>query len=126
MIKTLESSAIELKLSSPKSVNTKQELSYSKNPDTAVKIPAGVALQIYFSQTNPGRIYFEYADALRSLTVVNAHKYITGIAKPPSITTLQKWECDSGICKTPTGRKTEPDGYGDDGSPSWMLVIGVI
>lgn len=125
-MKTLNDIRATHQLSEPKTVTTKQVLNYTKDPETAVTIPVGYNLQVHFSKTKPSRLYFEYAGALRSLTVVNAHKYITGIAKPPSVATLQKWEWDSGICKTPTGRKTEPDGYGDDDSPSWMLVMGVI
>ena len=45
--------------------------------------------------------------------------------KAPSITSLERWNHD-GVCKTPTGKRTEPDGYGDDGSPSWLLVMGMI
>lgn len=43
----------------------------------------------------------------------------------PSEKTLMKWESE-GYCKTVTGYKTEPDGYGPDGSPSWMLALGLI
>lgn len=50
---------------------------------------------------------------------------ITSAFKAPSMTTLEKWSYDS-VCKTPTGKRVEPDGYGDDGSPSWLLVFGLI
>jgi len=43
----------------------------------------------------------------------------------PSQRTIEKWSED-GIAKTPTGKKTEPDGYGSDGSPSWLLALGYI
>jgi hypothetical protein len=46
-------------------------------------------------------------------------------SKPPGLKALEKMS-DEGIAKTVTGKKTEPDGYGDDGSPSWMLALGVI
>jgi len=39
--------------------------------------------------------------------------------------TMEKWVSD-GIAKTPTGKQTEPDGYADDGSPSWLLALGYI
>ena len=54
-----------------------------------------------------------------------AHKYLPGFAKPPSIKALEKMSSD-GIAKTVTGKRTELDGYGPDGSPSWMLVMGYI
>jgi hypothetical protein len=43
----------------------------------------------------------------------------------PSVKTLERWELE-GYCKTVTGQKTEPDGYGLDGSPSWLLALGMI
>lgn len=45
--------------------------------------------------------------------------------KPPTFKTLQKWIND-GVAKTVTGRKTECDGHGPDGSPSWFLALGMI
>lgn len=45
--------------------------------------------------------------------------------KAPSMTTLEKWNWD-GVCKTPTGKRVEPDGHGPDGSPSWLLALGLI
>ncbi len=42
--------------------------------------------------------------------------------KEPSLRTLEKWSSD-GIAKSVTGHRVEPDGYGPDGSPSWLLVM---
>jgi len=50
---------------------------------------------------------------------------ITSAFKAPSMATLEKWSYDS-VCKTPTGKRVEPDGHGSDGSPSWLLVFGLI
>jgi hypothetical protein len=33
---------------------------------------------------------------------------------------------DEGVAKTVTGKRAEPDGFGDDDSPSWLLVLGYI
>jgi hypothetical protein len=43
----------------------------------------------------------------------------------PSSATLEKW-VDNGVCKSITGKTVEPDGYGSDGSPSWLLAMGLI
>lgn len=43
----------------------------------------------------------------------------------PSYSTLEKWGNEGG-CKTPSGKWTEQDGFGDDGSPSWMIALGMI
>lgn len=50
---------------------------------------------------------------------------ITSAFKTPSLASLRRWSYD-GICKTPTGKRVEPDGHGPDGSPSWLLVFGLI
>ena len=38
---------------------------------------------------------------------------------------MERWT-SHGIAKTVTGQRTEPDGYGTDGSQSWLLVLGYI
>ena len=45
--------------------------------------------------------------------------------KVPSMAALEKYS-DDGIAKSMLGNKVEPDGYDDMGSPSWLLVVGVI
>lgn len=47
------------------------------------------------------------------------------VLKQPSINTLQRWD-DTGICNTVFGERTEPDGYGPNGEPSWLLALGMI
>jgi hypothetical protein len=56
--------------------------------------------------------------------IANLPKFVSGFTKP-SLATMEKWVSE-GIAKTPTGKRTEPDGYADDGSPSWLLVLGYI
>jgi hypothetical protein len=50
---------------------------------------------------------------------------ITSAFKAPSMASMERWGMD-GVCKTPTGKRVEPDGYGSDGSPSWLMVFGLI
>lgn len=59
------------------------------------------------------------------MSVARAYKYLPGFHKPPSERQLEKFASDS-VVTTPTGKRVEPDGRGDDGSPSWLLVLGVI
>lgn len=47
------------------------------------------------------------------------------VFKAPSIKTLMKQEFD-GVCKTPAGKRVEPDGHDSEGYPSWLLIAGVI
>lgn len=58
--------------------------------------------------------------SIRSLTVL-----LNGYPKMPGLSRLEKMS-DEGVATTPTGKRVEPDGFGPDGSPSWMLVAGVI
>ena len=39
--------------------------------------------------------------------------------------TLEKYSLDS-VAKSVTGKRCEPDGYAEDGSPSWLLALGMI
>ncbi len=50
---------------------------------------------------------------------------ITSAFKTPSVSTLDRWSNEA-VVKTPTGKRTEADGHGEDGSPSWLLVLGLI
>ena len=48
-----------------------------------------------------------------------------GVLKAPSIKTLEKWEGE-GYCKSVFGARTEMDGTGPEGEPSWGLALGVV
>ena len=50
---------------------------------------------------------------------------VSGVTNAPSIATMEKWS-NNGIAKSILGAKTEPDGWDSDGSPSWMLAMGMI
>lgn len=51
-------------------------------------------------------------------------KYVTGFDRP-SQQDLEEWSEDSG-CETISGDWVEPDGWGPDGAPSWLLALGLI
>ncbi|MEI8136400.1 MAG: hypothetical protein WCH21_03640 [Bacteroidota bacterium] len=50
---------------------------------------------------------------------------ITSAFVAPSIAKMEQWNSEGG-CKTPAGEWTEPDGYGESGAPSWLMVLGLI
>lgn len=56
--------------------------------------------------------------------IANLPTMVSGFTKP-SIVTMEKWSSE-GYARTPTGKKVEPDGYAEDGSPSWLLALGYI
>ncbi len=99
----------------------KQELKWKDGTSTPINTP----VHIDFSEKTPDRIYVTVGSVVYKTKLFTAHSRFTGITKAPGLRTLEKygWE---GIAKTATGQKTEPDGYGSDGSPSWMLVAGII
>ena len=100
----------------------KRELKWKDGSITA----AGTPVHIDFCETRPGRIFVTVGETVYQTGLVNrANERFTGIGKPPGLRTLEKYNND-GIAKTVTGEKTEPDGYGSNGAPSWMLVIGII
>ena len=103
---------------------TKADLNFSKS---GTVIQKGTTLEVFFDSKNNSRVYLDppSVPSRRIIRLASAGKYLTGFNKIPTLTTLEKWN-DSGVCKTPTGHKVEPDGYGPDGSPSWLLVLGVI
>lgn len=119
----------ELILSPSLRVTTKRELSWNtKTPvdgKPPVTIPQGTQIEVHFSETVPTRLFLKHGDRLLRIRLADAHKAVTGIGKMPSLRTLERYSMD-GVAKTPTGHRTEPDGYGPDGSPSWLLVMGVI
>jgi hypothetical protein len=43
----------------------------------------------------------------------------------PSIKTLEHWVCDS-VCDSVFGNQVEPDGWDHEGSPSWLLALGLV
>jgi len=57
-------------------------------------------------------------------SISNLPTTVSGFTKP-SNATMEKW-VDDGYAKTPTGKRVEPDGYAEDGSPSWLLALGYI
>ena len=126
-MRTIASETVSLGLTKhDKEIETKRDLSYL-NHDFPCVVPAGTKLTIYWSTKIPSRVYFDFAGHLRATRVSNMHKTFYGkFSKMPRPETLEKWEYNKGGCRTVTGHWTEPDGYGPDGSPSWMLVMGVI
>lgn len=54
-----------------------------------------------------------------------ASDYLTGFKAQPSDKALERASFD-GVCPTLTGARVEPDGYGPDGMPSWLVALGLI
>lgn len=103
------------------SSKTKKQLNWKDGTVT----PINTTVHIDFSEKTPSRMFVVAGDRVYRTKIVNAHSGFTGINKTPTMKTLQKYSWD-GIARTVTGEKTEPDGYGTNGAPSWMLVTEII
>ena len=118
------------KVSSPKLVTVKTQLEWKNKTTGQVTtiISAGAQVNVYFVEQYPNTLLVEVPDRfdeVKSTTITSAYRKFSGFNKPPTTKTLEKYSWD-GIARTPTGHRTEPDGYGPDGSPSWLLIFGVI
>jgi hypothetical protein len=49
---------------------------------------------------------------------------VTNAFKSPSMATLERYS--HGLSKSVLGNTVEPDGHDSEGSPSWLLVMGMI
>ena len=90
-------------------------------------IPAGSSVSLQWGRypdyslatlTAPGRPPVK-------LNTGRLHNYLRGFPKPPGYRALEKM-MENGVALTPTGKRVEPDGVGPDGSPSWLLIGGLI
>jgi hypothetical protein len=88
-------------------------------------IPANVAIEIVMNGTRIASVTVADFPAPIKINLQNAHKWIKGFIAPPSIKVMEAWMFDS-VAKTVTGQRVEPDGIGSDGSPSWLIVLGMI
>ena len=104
-----------LKKSLKKELKLKDGTSYS----------IGTEIEIEFNEKSPSIATIQIGERTLKISVQSLHKYVSGFSKAPGDKALEKMVSDS-IAKTPTGKRTEPDGYGSDGSPSWLLVLGLI
>jgi hypothetical protein len=85
------------------------------------KAPSMAILKIDY-QGNGSRDY--QSDPIKT-AITGLHKYLRGYPKPPTTASLERMS-DAGLVSTPTGQKVEPDGYGSDDAPSWLLVMGLV
>lgn len=89
-------------------------------------IPAGSSVKVsYDGKTTRARLVVEGTEKSFVAEVKSLGNILEGYPKLPSIARLSKM-MDAGVCPTPTGHRVEPDGFGPDGSPSWLLAAWCI
>jgi hypothetical protein len=99
-----------------KAIELKNEVCIPENTEVSIR---------FLGQENPRLVEITPIEGVPfKLKITSLNRYFKGY-KIPSMATIEKWN-KNGICKTVTGKKTEPDGYGSDDSPSWLLAMGLI
>jgi hypothetical protein len=93
--------------------------------EISYQLKAGEEVQLYFSETYPGSIFIMSTDRVCISKCRIASKFLTKFRKAPTTKTLEKWSYD-GVARSVLNNKVEPDGWDHDGSPSWLLVYGII
>jgi hypothetical protein len=89
-------------------------------------IPAGSVVRVSFREDKPEIAMVEFMYSAYKIKTINLFKYIgRPFTKVPGSAALERM-VDDGVAKTVTGKRAEPDGFGDDDSPSWLLVLGYI
>lgn len=81
-----------------------------------ITLPKG--LNVEFKPDSPSRCFVFH----------EGNKYqvrISSAFKAPSMGKLEKMS-DDGICCSIAGNNVEPDGWDSEGSPSWLLALGLI
>jgi len=103
-------------------VTTNRDMTYKDG----VVIPSGTPLWVYFTENKLNFLVFDYQGKTRATRVELAYKtFGSKFKKAPSMKSLERMSND-GVVTTPLGERTEPDGFGPSGAPSWFMVLGYI
>jgi len=123
-MRTFNEAQMVLGLEFVKQVTFKQDCRF---PASGTIVTKGTTVDLYYSPKAGSKVYFQVATSpsVKTIGLSRCHLYFNGFKKVPSIKALEKMSNDA-IVTTPTGHRVEPDGYGPDGLPSWLLVMGVI
>lgn len=99
-------------------IKTKLEIRVKGEVEGQVKV-LPVGLPVTFLKDNPSRclVHGDRAEPYRVR--------VTSAFKSPSLNKLEK-ASDDGICPSVGGKRVEPDGWDENGSPSWLLALGMI
>ena len=106
---------------------TKCDITFRKvaTKEITLQIPKGSAVLYWFTEGDNDCVRIQFDGKEKTMSICSAAKKLTGFTAAPSVNTMSKW-IDDGIARSVTGKRVEPDGHGEDGSPSWLLVLGFI
>lgn len=103
---------------------TTKEIKFKAEKNLA-PIPAGTECQIVFNNGNP--VCHVHAPGREPVRIAceSLPNYFANDFERPSMEQLGEWVND-GVCESLTGDTVEPDGWGPDGAPSWLLALRMI
>jgi len=94
--------------------------------EVSLTIPVGTKITINFDQNGgTSTLTIDDSNITKKVSLSTLIKKCTGFTKMPSEATMERWMFD-GVAKSITGKRVEPDGFGEDGSPSWLVALGLI
>ena len=88
-------------------------------------ITAGTSVEVVIEKGFPTIMTIKGPEFSVRCRSSNWNRYFSTNPKPPSDKMIEKWTYDS-ICKSLNGKTVEPDGWDSDGTPSWLLALGMI
>ena len=102
----------------------------NKRTRTQSTIKEGTDLTITFDTEHPHIATISWLDAHGDIHKGNfkcerLHEWVSGMRNKPQSKTIDRW-MSTGKAYTLTGHRCEPDGFGSDCSPSWILVLGIL
>jgi hypothetical protein len=86
--------------------------------------PVGTECEISFVGNGSPLATIKTSSRDFKVSCANLPKYFKGF-KVPSMASLERYS-DDGVCPSVLGKRVEPDGWDDEGSPSWLLALGLI
>jgi len=93
---------------------------------SGITVPAGIECKLSWQNERFTITQIECDNGVKfSASTARLGDKISGITKMPTEKTMYKW-MDDGVAKTIFGARTEPDGTGMSGEPSWLLALGLI
>ena len=93
--------------------------------EVSLVIPVGTEITIDFDQNGSATLSIVGGTVTKKVSLNSLIKKCSGFTKMPSEATMERWMFN-GVARSITGKRVEPDGFGDDGSPSWLVALGLI
>lgn len=101
---------------------------YPDQVKTDIVLPVGERISIRVMENEPNMAYFLDVDTSECIGTLTSHKlwhYFEEFPKAPRLADLQE-SLAVGCCPSLLGEEVEPDGWDEQGFPSYLLATGLI